>query len=145
MGAKRVPKGRHFGSQNGPKIDPKLRCNFKSEKVTSWSRLGSILARFPIRLGVNNVDFHLFLKVFVKINVFDKDLYPSAIWNQKWSKKGAKMVPKTDQKSIQEYDVFFDRFLSGLGARYRGTTARDTASRSRGGGRGRHESLPLKA
>ena len=44
--AKRVPKGRHFGSQNGAKTDPKTMSKFKSEKVTSWKRLGSILVRF---------------------------------------------------------------------------------------------------
>ena len=61
LGAKRVPKGRHFGSQNRPKIDQKKRCKFKSEKVTSWSRLGAIWGRFPRRLGGKNVDFsHVF-------------------------------------------------------------------------------------
>ena len=64
LGAKRVPKGRHFGSQNGAKIDQKKRCKFKSEKVTSWSRLGAILGRFPRRLGVKNVDFSLVFKGF---------------------------------------------------------------------------------
>ena len=52
-----MPKGRHFGSQNGAKIDKKKRCKFKSEKVTSWSRLGAILGRCPTRLGVKNDDF----------------------------------------------------------------------------------------
>ena len=59
LGAKRVPKGRHFGDQNGSKIDQKKRCKFKSEKVTSWSRLGAILGRFPRCLGVKNVDLAL--------------------------------------------------------------------------------------
>ena len=59
LGAKSVPKGSHFGSQNGTKIDPKSRCKFKSEKNTSCSRLGSILARFPVRLGMKNIDFSL--------------------------------------------------------------------------------------
>ena len=38
----REPKG----NQNGTKIDPKTRSKFKSEKVASWDRLGSILGRF---------------------------------------------------------------------------------------------------
>ena len=42
--AKRVPKGWHFGSPNGAEIDQKTKCKFKSGKVTSWSRLGAILA-----------------------------------------------------------------------------------------------------
>ena len=45
-GAKRVPKGRPLGSQNGTKIDPKTWSKFKREKVASWDRLGSILSRF---------------------------------------------------------------------------------------------------
>ena len=56
---KRVPKGRHFGRQNGVKIDPKSKCKFKNEIITSWSRLGSILSRFPVRLGVKNIDLSL--------------------------------------------------------------------------------------
>ena len=64
LGAKRVPKGRHSGGQSGAKIDPKSRCKFKSELITSWSRLGSKLARFPLRLGVKNVDVSIVFKAF---------------------------------------------------------------------------------
>ena len=35
-----------------------------SEKVTSWSRFGEILGRFPMRLGVKNVDFSMVFKGF---------------------------------------------------------------------------------
>ena len=59
-----MPKGRHLGSPNGAKIDQKKRCKFKSEKVTSWRRLGAILGRFPTRLGVKNIDFSLVFKGF---------------------------------------------------------------------------------
>jgi len=41
--AEKVPKGRHFGSRNAAKIDPKTRSKVKSEKVASQERLGSIL------------------------------------------------------------------------------------------------------
>ena len=44
--AKRMPKGRHFGSQNGTKIDPKSKLKFKREQLASWERLGSILDGF---------------------------------------------------------------------------------------------------
>ena len=64
FGSKRVPKGRHVGSQNGAKIDQKKRCKFKSEYVTFWSRLGAIWGRFPRRLGVKNIDFSLVFKGF---------------------------------------------------------------------------------
>jgi hypothetical protein len=63
-----------FGSKKGaqreafwePKRskDKKTRCKFKSEKVTSWSRLGAILGRFPRCRGVNNVDFSMVFKGF---------------------------------------------------------------------------------
>ena len=59
-----MPKGRHFGSPNGAKIDQKKRCKLKSEKVTSWSRLGAILRRIPRHLGVKNIDFALVFKGF---------------------------------------------------------------------------------
>ena len=49
--AKRVPKGRHLGSQNGAKIDPKTRSKSKREKVASWKRLGSILRRLGVVLA----------------------------------------------------------------------------------------------
>ena len=49
---KRVPKGRHLGSQNGAKIDPKTiqnRSRFSRTKKypsrPSWNRLGAVLAR----------------------------------------------------------------------------------------------------
>ena len=64
LGAKRVPKGRHFGSQNGAKIGQKKRCKFKSDKVTSRSRLGAILGRFPRRPGVKNIDFSFVFQAF---------------------------------------------------------------------------------
>ena len=89
MEAKLVPKGRHFGSQNGAKIDPKSRCEFNNEKVTSWSRLGSIWARFPSRLGDKNVDFSLIFKGFRENQRFwsrwvsKSDLRPKM--EQKWS------------------------------------------------------------
>jgi hypothetical protein len=52
LSAKRVPKGRHFGSQNGAKIDPKIiqnRSRFSRAKKypsrSSWDRLGAVLGR----------------------------------------------------------------------------------------------------
>ena len=53
----KVPKPELFGIA---KIDKKKRCKFKSEKIISWSRLGSILARFLSRPGVKHVDVSLF-------------------------------------------------------------------------------------
>ena len=113
-----MPKGRHCGSQNGAKIDSKKRCKFKSEKVTSWSRLGAIWGRFPRRLGVKNVDFYVFLKVFVNINVFDKDECPRAIRDQKWSKMRAQMAPtwlpkciKNRSKNMMDFLIDFEAVL----------------------------------
>ena len=51
-------------SPNGAKIDQKPRCKFKSEKVTSWNRLGAILGRCSRLLGDKHVDFSLVFKGF---------------------------------------------------------------------------------
>ena len=60
----RVPKGRHLGNQNGTKIDPKTTSKFKSEKVASWDRLGSILGRFGACPGGIFIDFPLVFVLF---------------------------------------------------------------------------------
>ena len=88
-----MPKGR----QNGPKIDQKKRCKFKSDKVTSWSRLGAILGRFPTRLGVKHIDFSLFFKGFVNIHVFEK----MSVQERSETKNGAKMAPTWHQNGSQ--------------------------------------------
>ena len=54
-----MPKGRHFGSQNGTIIDSKMRSKFKIEKNASWERLGSILGRFGGCPGGIFIDFLL--------------------------------------------------------------------------------------
>ena len=53
-----------MGSQNGAKIDPKTRSKFKSEKVASWDRLGSILGRFGGCPGGIFIDFLLVFVLF---------------------------------------------------------------------------------
>ena len=76
-------------------------ANLRAEK----SPLGLILGRFRLDfqavLGSKILIFHWFLKLFVKINVFDEDWYPRAIRTQKWSKKGANMAPKWLPKRIK--------------------------------------------
>ena len=46
-----------FGEPKRSKNLSKKRYKSNSEKVTSWSRLGAILGRFPRRQGVKNVFF----------------------------------------------------------------------------------------
>ena len=48
---------------------------------------------FQSILGSKILKIHWFLQVFVKINIFDEDLYPRAIRAPKWNQKGAKMKP----------------------------------------------------
>ena len=48
LGAKRVPKGRHFGRPSGAKIAPKSRCNFRCEKVASEKRFWAMSGRFLV-------------------------------------------------------------------------------------------------
>ena len=143
--AKRVPKGRQFGRQNGAKIDQKSRYKFKSGQITSWSHLGSILARFPSRLGVKNIDFSLVFKAFRENQGFWRRLVSKSDsdpkMEQKGSQNGTNMAPKTDQNSIQKYDGFFDRFWSGL----RATREPWLPLRKRQGGQIRGGPAPPKA
>ena len=101
LGATRVPKGMHFGSQNRAKIDQKRGANLRAKK----SPLGVVLVRFCVDvqgvLGSKMLIFHCFLNGFVNIHVFDKDECPRAIRDQKWSKNGAKLAPKWVPKRIK--------------------------------------------
>ena len=60
---KGCPKGGILGAKTEQK-SMKKRCKFKSENITSWSRLGAIWGRCSRRLGVKNIDFSLVLKGF---------------------------------------------------------------------------------
>ena len=101
-GAKRHPKGGHFGSQNGVKIFEKSRCKFKTEQIASWNLLESIWARFPSRLGVKNLDFSLVFKSFRENPRFwwtwvsKNDLGSKLEQNRAWNR--ATMESQIDQK-----------------------------------------------
>ena len=54
----------------------------------------------------------------MKINIFDKDEYPSAIRDQKWSKMEAKMAPtwlpkriKNRSKNMMDFQIDFEAVL----------------------------------
>ena len=66
----------------------------KGKKMPLGSDLGGFELTFQAVFRSNMLFFRLFLKVFVKINVFDKDQCSRAIREQKWSKNAAKMSPK---------------------------------------------------
>ena len=83
-----------FGSKNGAKIDPKTRSEFKSEKVASRERLGSILCRFGGRPGGIFIDFLLFFLLFQENEVFEEDRCPRPIRERKLTKNYSKMPPK---------------------------------------------------
>ena len=120
-GAKRHPKGGHFGSQNAVKIFEKSRCKFKTEKIASWNLLGSIWARFPSRLGVKNLDFSLVFKGFRENPRFwwtwvsKNDLGSKLEQNRAWNR--AAMESQIDQKEASKLRSIFNRFLEGLGPR----------------------------
>ena len=100
--AHRVPKGSHFGSQNGAKIDPKTGSKFKTEKVASGKRLGTILARFGGRPGRIFIDFLLVFILFPENPCFScqeaSKSDPGAKKTEKWSQKASQNDPKMDQK-----------------------------------------------
>ena len=97
-----MPKGRHFGSQNGAKIDPKTGSKFKTEKVASGKRLGTILARFGGRPGGLFIDFLLVFILFPENPCFScqeaSKSDPGAKKTEKWSQKASQNDPKMDQK-----------------------------------------------
>ena len=106
---KGCPKGGILGAKTEQKSIKKRGANLRAKK----SPLGVVLVRFWVDfqsvLGSKILIFHWFLKVFVKINVFDKDECPRAIRDQKWSKKGAKMGPKWVPKRIKNrYENMMD-------------------------------------
>ena len=98
---KGYPKGGILGAKTEQKSIQNRGANLRAKK----SPLGVVLDRFWLDfqsvLGSNMLIFHWFLKVFVKINLFDEDWYPRAIRTPKWSKKGAKMAPKWLPKRIK--------------------------------------------
>ena len=76
---KGCPKGGILGAQTEQKSIKKQSANLRAEK----SPRGVVLVRFWLDfqgvLGSKMLIFHWFLKVFVKIRVFDKDERPRAI------------------------------------------------------------------
>ena len=96
-----MPKGRHFGSQNGTKIDPKLRSKFKSEKVASWDRLGSILGRFGACPEGIFIDFLLVFVIFRENRRFRCKTGPKTVWGRNLAENDAKLGSQNDPKSVQ--------------------------------------------
>ena len=114
--AHRVPKGSHFGSQNGAKIDPKTGSKFKTEKVASGKRLGTILARFGGRPGSIFIDFLLVFILFPENPCFScqeaSKSDPGAKKTEKWSQKASQNDPKMDQKRCRNLSQKNGRFGS---------------------------------
>ena len=104
-----MPKGRHFGRQNGAKIDPKTKPKFKSEKDGSWRRFVSIWARLGGGLEEKNVCFSLRFKAFRENRRFgiwerfgmDLDLQNDHFGSPKPPKREAKTSQKRDQNDIK--------------------------------------------
>ena len=73
-----APPGRHWGGQNGTKIDPKTIKNRreksrgeKTDPRRSWIRLEAILGRLGCHLGALKTLWHYACRCFVKIHFFD--------------------------------------------------------------------------
>ena len=64
FGSKKGAQREAFWQPKRTENQSKKRCKFKSEKVTSWSRLGPILGRFQRCLGVKHVDLSCVFKGF---------------------------------------------------------------------------------
>ena len=115
-----MPKGRHLGSQNGAKIDPKTiqnRSRFSRTKKhssrPSWERLGAILIRSGDPSWVIFLNLAGVLQWFRENHYFRKNdvsrcvLEPlGAIWAPERAQKGGQKGPKRHQKRIQN-DINF--------------------------------------
>ena len=86
----------------GSKIDAKAGSKFKSAKVASWKRLGSILYCFGGRPGSIFLDFLLVFILFPENPCFScqeaSKSDPGAKKTEKWSQKASQNDPKMDQK-----------------------------------------------
>ena len=125
--------GRQKGAQRGafrepkstkirPKIDPKTGSKFKSEKVASWDRLGSIWGRFGGCPGAFLLIFYWFSYYFVNIGVFKVKTIPRRFEDEIWSKMAPNWGPKTaqnrskiDTKNHPNFDAFLEGAGGGLG------------------------------
>ena len=90
-----------MGSQDGAKIDPKTRSKFKSEKVASWDRLGSILGRFGGCPGGIFIDFLLVFVLFRGNRRFRCETGPKTVWGRNLAENDAKLGSQNDPKSVQ--------------------------------------------
>ena len=99
--AKRMPKGRHFGSQNGTTMDPKLRSKFKTEKFASWDRLGLILGRFGACPEDIFIEILLVFVLFRGNRRFRCKTGPKTVWGRNLVENDAKLGSQNDPKSIQ--------------------------------------------
>ena len=128
-----MPKGRHFGSQNGTKIDPKTsqnRSRFSRAKKhssrTSWNRLEAILSRswglswviFLILAGVlqwfrEHQRFGTKRGLKMRLGAILADLGGQE--GPKGRPKGTQEAPKTRLKRHQNFERFLARFWTDLG------------------------------
>ena len=101
FGGQKGTQRKHFGSQNGTKIDPKTRSKFNSEKVASWDRLGSILGRLGGCPGGIFIDFLLVFVLFRGNRRFRYETGPKTVWKRNLAENDAKLGAQNDPKSIQ--------------------------------------------
>lgn len=102
------------GSQNGAQNEPKSNINFnlkyegfQEPPGPSWVRLGSILGRFWVDLGVKNDKVYEFLQSFPENRVFEEDKAQRGILDGTWvdfdAKQGSKKAPKSSPNWIQHF------------------------------------------
>ena len=154
LAPKRLPQRVQNGAKNGSKSNTKFNIKYEGFQEPLGSVLGLSWVVWESILGSNIIKIHWFLKVFVKITFLKKIELEKASWTElgpiltpkrlpKGSQIGAKMEPKWHRKTIKTYDRFLDRFWIEKRASTLGQRSNNYPSRSRGGGRGRHKSLPL--
>jgi hypothetical protein len=88
-------------SQERTKIEHKIQHKTKRLSRSSWIRLGPVLGRFGVDLGVKNSENPLVFKGFRENHVFEEDKAWKAILDGTWveldAQKGPKWVPNRSQ------------------------------------------------
>ena len=111
---KRVPKGRHLGSQNGAKINPKIMQNRSQFSTAKKLPLVNDLGRSWVVLegagGAFLLIFYWFSYYFVKIDVLEEDRCPRAIRERKRAKKGPKREAKRDPRGTKNETKMTSKF-----------------------------------
>ena len=122
------------------KIEHKIQHKIRRLSRASWIRLGPVLGRLRVDLGVKNSENTSVFIDFCENHVFEEDKAWKGILDGTWVdfsvKKAPKSVPKRIKNGIENQSKNKIDFGSLLRWIRSGRRSKDCPSRSRGGGKG---------